>query len=66
MQVAAQIENDNLNDPLQSAYKSKYSVDAPLLNLCDEFLIEMDNGRAVSLGMLVLNAAFDTVDYSIL
>ncbi len=65
-QIAHHIETYSLADPLQSAYKRAHSTETALLKMCNDILIELDNGRAVCLGMLDLSAAFDTVDHGIL
>ena len=65
-QIAKHIERNGLADPLPSAYKSKHSTETALLKVCNEILTDLDNGKAVFLGMLDLSAAFDTVDHSVL
>ena len=60
------ISRNSLADPLQSAYKKGHSTETALLKMCNDVLLELDNGRAVCLGMLDLSAAFDTVDHGIL
>ena len=48
-----------------SLYKG-HSTETALLKMCNDVLLELDNGRAVCLGMLDLSAAFDTVDHGLL
>ena len=63
LQIAQHIEDNSLADPFQSAYKPKHSTETALLKVCNDNLTDLDNGKAVFLGMLDLSATFDTVDH---
>ena len=68
--VAAQlvhyIDENNLSEKLQSAYKKQHSTETALLKVHDDILRAVDNGATVVLLLLDLSAAFDTVDHSLL
>jgi exonuclease III len=59
--------NDNdLHEPLQSAYKSFHSTESALLKVQNDILSYIDNRKGVILVLLDLSAAFDTVEHGIL
>lgn len=68
--VAAQlvnyINNNNLGESLQSAYKRHHSTESALLKVHNDILKAVDNRCTFVLLMLDLYAAFDTVDHGIL
>ena len=53
-------------DPLQSAYREKYSAETALTNVQNVFLSALDAGSSDILQMLDLSAAFDTIGHDIL
>ena len=50
----------------QSAYRKHYSTETTLLNMCDNNLKNMENGKCTSIVSLNLSAAFDSVNHNIL
>ena len=60
------IVDNNLHDPSQSAYKKCHSTETALLKINNDILASLDNKHCVILASLVLSAAFDTVDHTIL
>ena len=65
-QVVNHVNEHNLAEPLQSAYKALHSTETALACVQNDFLRAIDNQQAVFLIMLDLSAAFDTVDATIL
>ena len=60
------LEENNLCEPLQSAYKKYHSCETALLRVENDILCALDDNKYVVLLMLDLSAAFDTVDHDIL
>ena len=60
------LEENNLNEPLQSAYKQYHSCETALVRVQNDILLSIDNQQCVVLLLLDLSAAFDTVDHGIL
>ena len=50
----------------QSAYRQHYSAENTFLNMCDNILKNMENGKCASMVCLDLSVAFDTVNHKIL
>ena len=57
---------NNLEVPLQSAYRQHHSTETALLKVHNDILRSLDNGECVFLVLLDLSAAFDTVDHQTL
>ena len=64
-QVNEHVEVNNLNEPMQSAYKANHSTETALAKVHNDFQLAIDNQKIVLLLMLDLSAAFDTVDHGI-
>ena len=60
------LEANQLNEPLQSAYKPFHSCETALARVHNDILVATDKRHRVMLLLLDLSAAFDTVDYDIL
>ena len=57
--------NNNLNESLQSDYKSGHSTETPLVRVKND-MMSIDQGKPVIRVLLDLSAAFDTVDHNVL
>ena len=59
------MENDIL-EPMQSAYKTGHSTETALLKVQNDILMDIDKQKLTALLLLDLSAAFDTVSHTIL
>ena len=66
VQLVQYIDDSNLDEKLQSAYKKLHSTETALLRVHDDILRTVDRGCIVVLLLLDLSAAFDTVDHGLL
>ncbi|XP_003724061.1 uncharacterized protein LOC763238 [Strongylocentrotus purpuratus] len=60
------LNDNNLQDNFQSAYREKHSVETALLRVQNDIHTEMDSGKVTGRILLDLSSAFDTVDHVIL
>ena len=60
------LENANLHETFQSAYKKGYSTETAPTHIHNDILCAIDDNECVILVLLDLSAAFDTVDHNIL
>ena len=58
--------DNNLDEPLQSAYKSGHSTETALLRVKNDIMLAVDGRQAAVVVLLDLSAAFDTVDHAVL
>ena len=65
-QLISYINENNLNETFQSAYKQYHSTETALIRVHNDILTAIDNHGTVILLLLDLSAAFDTVDHDIL
>ena len=65
-QLVQYIDDNNLDEKLQSAYKKLHSTETALLRVHDDILRAVDHSCSVVLLLLDLSAAFDTVDHGLL
>ena len=60
------MNNNDLNEVFQSAYKKYHSTETALLRVFNDILCDLDNRKMTLLALLDLSAAFDTLDHAIL
>ena len=65
-QMVEHMKQNDLFEPLQSAYKEGHSTETALLKVQNDLLVAMDNQRVSILVLLDLSAAFDTVNHRLL
>ena len=65
-QLVKHVNDNNLNDVFQSAYKAGHSTETALARVLNDMLRSIDERRVTILVLLDLSAAFDTVVYDIL
>ena len=65
-QVINHVQSNNLQEPMQSAYRACHATETALAKVHSDFQCAIDNQKAVLLLLLDLSAAFDTVDHDIL
>ena len=64
--LIAHLQRNDLQEPLQSAYKQYYSIETALLKVQNDIRHILDKRKGAALLLLDLNAAFDTIDHVIL
>jgi len=60
------LQENNLSNPFQSAYRAGHSTETVLLRSVNDILSALDNDNIYVLPLLDLSAAFDTTDHQIL
>ena len=65
-QLIAYLDANNLNVIYQSAYRKLQSTETALIRVHNDIAMALDHKRSVTLLLLDLSAAFDTVDHCIL
>ena len=65
-QLTIYMNQHDLGEPLQPAYKAFHSTETALLTIQNDILRSIDDKKVVLLLMLDLSAAFDTGDHAIL
>jgi len=60
------MENHNLHEIMQSAYKQYHSTETALVRVQNDILSNLDNKHGVILVLLDLSMAFDTIDHTTL
>ena len=65
-QVNRHMEENQIFEPLQSAYRAHHSTETALIRIQNDILGDLDDRRGVVLVLLDLSAAFDTIDHSVL
>ncbi|XP_039879700.1 uncharacterized protein LOC120728698 [Simochromis diagramma] len=66
LQLQTYLDENNINDKYQSAFKQHHSTESALLRVFNDLLLMADNGRPSVLVLLDLSSAFDMVDHNIL
>ena len=64
--LLSRLQEKNLSNPFQSAYRAGYSTETVLLRIVNDILSALDNDNISVLRLLDLSAAFDTTDHQIL
>ena len=64
--LLAHLQENNLCNPFQSAYRTGHSTETALLRVVNDLLNAMDEDKTSVLLLLDLSAAFDTIDHQIL
>ena len=64
-QLTQYCDNNGLNEPLQSAYRSGHSTETALLKVTNDILLNMDTQEVTLLTLLDLSAAFDTIPHNL-
>ena len=64
--VQTYIQENNLHDVMQSAYRPYHSTETALLKIHNDVMIALDEGNEIILLLLDLSSAFDTVDHTVL
>ena len=62
-QLRLHLQNNNIEDPFQSAYRPSHSVKTAIVCIQDDVLRSLDARKHVALVLLDLSAAFDTIDH---
>ena len=65
-QIVKYLEESNIMEANQSAYRKNHSVETVLLKIVNDVYIGKENKQSCMLCMLDLSAAFDTLDFDIL
>ena len=65
-QLQDYLNDNNLHEPMQSAYRVNHGVEYALLKVYNDCLTALDTGKEVALILLDLSAAFDTIDHELL
>ena len=65
-QLTVYLQENDLHDQFQSAYRKDHSTETALIKVHNDILCAVDRGCVVVLVMLDLTAAFETIDHSIL
>ena len=64
--LLSHLQENNLSNPFQSAYRAGHSTETVLLRIVNDILSALDNDNISVLLLLDLSAAFDTIDHQIL
>ena len=64
-QIDTHLTDENLHEPLQSAYRSHHSTETALVKVSNDILLALDQRKCVYLVLLDLSAAFDTIDHNV-
>ena len=66
VQLSNYLGENDLHEPLQSAYKIFHSTETALLTVTNDIMLSLDKGENVFLVLSDLSAAFDTVNHTLL
>ena len=62
--LQADIKNNHLSNPLQTAYRKHHSTESALLKVHNDIIISMDKGEVTALTLLDLSTAFDIINHA--
>ena len=65
-QLTRHLETQQLQEPLQSAYRTRHSTETAMVKVHDDICRAIGEGHVVLLVLLDLSAAFDTVSHELL
>ena len=65
-QMSDHLFSNSLLNPFQSTYKPGHNTETTLLEIVNDLLLSVDNGKMSIVMFLDLSAAFDTIDHNIL
>ena len=65
-QLTDHIKTNNLDQPLQSAYKKHNSTETAIVKIMNDMLLSLDDDKCILLVMLDLSSVFDTVNHTLL
>jgi len=65
LRLNSYMHDNGLSEKYQSAYKQRHSTETALVCVANDILCCVDKKTAVLLVLLVLSAAFDTVDHDV-
>ena len=60
------LDDTNQHEPHQSVNRPLHSTMTALVRVCNDILLSLDQWKAVSLVLLDISAAFDTIDHKML
>ena len=66
MRLVEHMRQNTIRGKFQSAYKAHHSTETALLRVYNDVMFYIDRGNGTLLMLLVLSAAFDTIDHQIL
>ena len=61
----AHLTDNDLHEPLQSAYRTGHSMETALLKVSNDILLALDKRQCVYLVLLDLSVAFDTTYHTV-
>ena len=60
-QIDEHLDNNNLQEPLQSAYRSNHSTETALIKIVNDLRSEVDNKKCVLLVLLGMSAVVSCI-----
>ena len=66
MQLLTHLQENQILNPHQSAYRQGHSAETALLKIVNDMLLGFDDDKVSILALLDLSSAFDTIDHAVL